>query len=589
MPDTPDAAPDTGLVPQLSMMIGALWASKVRNTLFALGVGVFAVIALTAYGQIRLNQWNQPFYDALAHRDLDEFFTQLGVFGIIVAALLVLNVVQRWLSETLKLKLREGLVADLVDQWLQPGRAFRLANAGPIGVNPDQRMHEDARHLTELSGDLGVQLLQATILLAVFIEVLWVLSGGFVFHWQGRDFSIPGYMVWAAVAYAGAGSLLSWRVGGSLIPRNAERYQRESELRFSLMRVNEHLDAITLAGGEKDEERRILRDLSHVLDAMWKLVTGLTNLTWVTAGYGWLTLVVPILVAAPAYFAGNLTFGGLMMAVGAFNQVQSSLRWFVDNFSTIADWRATLLRVASFRRAVTDCEALHPQESRIRLADGPAGRLAIEKLKIAAPSGTTMLKEDRVDIPAGSHVLVSGEPGTSETLLFRALAGLWPWGSGTIIRPAHADIVYVPRVPYLPPGTLCEVLAYPRDPGRYSDAQCRAALARFGLDALAPLLKDHRRWDRELNDDEQRGLAFARVLLQAPDWLLVDEALDSADESLLGQVRDVLRTDLRKTGIIYIGRTDRAVRFFDQELHLIRDPHAHRLARAADTRPVVAQ
>jgi vitamin B12/bleomycin/antimicrobial peptide transport system ATP-binding/permease protein len=349
-----------GVLRQIGMMLRALWASPVRNTLFVLGGAIFLVIAATAYGQIRLNRWNQPFYDALARRDFDGFVEQLGVFVMITGVLLVLNVGQRWLSEMLKLKLREGLVQDLVGEWLKPHRAFLLARVGPVGTNPDQRMHEDARHLTELSSDLGVELLQSSILLVTFVDVLWRISGSLVFHAAARTFTIPGYMVWAAFVYAGSGSLLSYWVGRGLIRRNADRYQRESELRTSLNRTNEHIDEIERDHDEARAAARIALDLKGVLGAMRRLVTGLTELTWVTAGYGWLSLVAPILVAAPAYFAGNLTFGGLMMAAGAFNQVQSSLRWFVDNFSIIADWRATLLRVADFRRAVMESDKIDP-------------------------------------------------------------------------------------------------------------------------------------------------------------------------------------------------------------------------------------
>ncbi|HEX4271184.1 MAG TPA: SbmA/BacA-like family transporter [Rhizomicrobium sp.] len=345
------------LTAQLEMMVRALLASPVRNRLMALGAAVFVVIVLTTYGQIRLNQWNQPFYDALSRRNLHEFWVQLGVFCIIAGALLVLNVLQRFLAETLKLRLREGLVDDLVGEWLRPGRALRLSQEGSIGVNPDQRMHEDARHLTELSGDLGVELLQSTILLATFVEVLWKISGNFSLTISGHSYLIHGYMVWGAILYAGFGSLASYWVGGNLVTRNAERYQRESELRFALMQTNEHIAEIEKSPkAVKDASTRILKGLQGVLGAMWRLVFGVTNLTWVTAGYGWLTLVIPILIAAPAYFSGSLTFGGLMMAVGAFNQVQQSLRWFVDNFSMIADWRATLLRVAEFRRALLTCD-----------------------------------------------------------------------------------------------------------------------------------------------------------------------------------------------------------------------------------------
>jgi vitamin B12/bleomycin/antimicrobial peptide transport system ATP-binding/permease protein len=316
-PADKDEIAESGLIPQLAMMSRGFWASPTRNTVALLAVGLCMVIAGTAYGQIRLNSWNQPFYDALSHRDFPRFLVQLVVFGIIAAALLVLNVAQRWLGEMLKLKLRQGLVQDLVQNWLVPGRAFRIANAGDIGINPDQRMHEDARHLTELSADLGIGLLQASILLITFIDILWGISSEYVFHVAGRTLAIPGYMVWAAVIYAGSASLVSIWVGGSLIDRNAERYAREAELRFSLVRVNEHIDAITLAGGEPEEARRIELDLAGVLLAMRRLIVGLMNLTWVTAGYGWFTLVAPILAAAPLYFSGTLSFGGLMMASGA--------------------------------------------------------------------------------------------------------------------------------------------------------------------------------------------------------------------------------------------------------------------------------
>src|SRR5580692_1099934 len=412
---------NSGLVPQLGMMTRALWAAPVRNTLLLLSGALFTVIAVTAYGQIRLNNWNQPFYDALSRRDFEQFLSQLGVFGVIAGALLVLNVAQRWLGETLKLKLRQGLAKDLIDNWLKPGRAFRLANAGPMGVNPDQRMHEDARHLTELSTDLGIGLLQSSILLGSFVAVLWNLSNNFSFHVAGRVFAIPGYMVWAAVLYSGTASLLSYWVGRSLVDRNAQRYAREADLRFSLVRVNEHIDAIALASGEPDEARRIDTDLMAVLAATARLVTGLTKLTWVTAGSGWLTLVAPILVAAPLYFAGNLTFGGLMLASGAFIQVQSSLRWFVDNFSTIADWRATLLRVAGFRRAVIDTDIMHNVENRISYVAGKAAEFDVDDLQICSPSGSTMLHERQVQIKSGERVLVVGDSGTGKTLLFRAL------------------------------------------------------------------------------------------------------------------------------------------------------------------------
>ncbi|HXC09524.1 MAG TPA: ABC transporter ATP-binding protein/permease [Steroidobacteraceae bacterium] len=571
---------NSGLLPQLGMMTRALWAAPVRNTLFLLSVAVFAVIAVTAYGQIRLNNWNQPFYDALSRRDFAQFLEQLGVFGVIAGALLVLNVAQRWLGETLKLKLRQGLANDLIGNWLKPGRAFRLANAGPIGVNPDQRMHEDARHLTELSADLGIGLLQSSILLATFVAILWKLSSDFVFHIGGRNFAVPGYMVWAAVVYSGSASLLSYWVGRSLVDRNAERYAREADMRFSLVRVNEHIDAITLSGGEADEERRIDIDLAAVLAATARLVTGLTNLTWITGGYGWFTLVAPILAAAPLYFAGSITFGGLMLASGAFMQVQGSLRWFVDNFSSIADWRATLLRVAGFRRAILDTDVLHDVESRIVFGEGEPGKIHIDDLEIASPAGAVMLQEKKVEIRAGERVLIVGESGTGKTLLFRTLAGLWPWGAGRIACPRGEEVLYMPRTPYLPPGTLREILAYPKATQDFEAAAYAGALSRLQLDRLLPLLDVSRRWDRELSEDEQQTVAFARSLLHAPAWMLIDEVLDALDDDARERVVDLLSKDLPRTGIIHIGRADAHDHLFARVLHLVKDPTLRKLVRA---------
>jgi vitamin B12/bleomycin/antimicrobial peptide transport system ATP-binding/permease protein len=567
---------DARLVPQLQMMARALWAAPVRNKLFLLSGSIFFVIAATAYGQIRLNSWNQPFYDALSHRNFKEFLDQLGIFGMIAGILLVLNVGQRWLTETLKLRLRQGLVHDLIQNWLVPGRAFRLTNAGPMGVNPDQRMHEDARHLTELSADLGIGLLQSSILLATFVKVLWGLSNNFAFHFDGRQIVIPGYMVWAAVVYSGSASLVSYWVGKTLVDRNADRYAREADLRFSLVRVNEHIDAVTLNGGEADEARRIELDLAGVLKATARLVTGLTNLTWITAGYGWFTLVAPILVAAPLYFAGNLTFGGLMLASGAFLQVQSSLRWFVDNFSTIADWRATLLRVAGFRRALLGMDVLHDVESRISYGAGNAGEFEIDDLQIASPSGCTTLQEKKVQVKSGERVLIVGDSGNGKTLLFRALAGLWPWGKGKIAYPKGEEILYIPRTPYLPPGTLREVLAYPRGVDQFKTAACNDALACVGLERLTPLLDTTQRWDRELNEDEQHALALARVLIHQAQWVIIDEVLDSLDDKSLDRFVDVFTNHLAHCGVIHIGRSD-AHRFFSRMLHLVNDPTARKL------------
>ncbi|HTY51055.1 MAG TPA: ABC transporter ATP-binding protein/permease [Steroidobacteraceae bacterium] len=566
-----DEAAASALLPQLAAMARAMFASPVARALIVLGVLTVAVVAATAYAQILLNGWNRPFYDALSRRDLHDFIHQTGVFCAIAGSLLVLNVIQRWLGETLKVKLREGLVHDLLSDWLQPRRAFWLANSGSLGENPDQRMHEDARKLCELSSDLGIGLLQATILLVSFSGVLWVLSQQFVFRVGARDYAVPGFMLWAAVLYALAGSLLSYWVGRSLVNRNAERYAREADLRIGLVRINEHLDDITLAAGEEDERRRVELQLRNVLAATRRIVMGLTNLTWVTAGFGWVTQVVPILVAAPLYFTGKISFGGLMMAAAAFTQAVSSLRWFIDNFSTIADWRATLLRVASFRQALL---SLQPPQggSRIEYAEGPDGVLLIDELRIDSSGGQDALRESHVAVHGGERVLIDAASGTGRTQLFRALAGLWPRGSGRITRPRDMHALYIPRgKPYLPRGTLRQVLAYPLDVGQFGDPTYEHALARMNLARLVPLLDTTQRWDRELDEDEQMLLPLVRMVVHAPAWVLVDGSFAALDEAALERVGEVLDNELKHTAVIHIGRPSQANdAIFSRALHLVR-------------------
>ena len=245
-----------GLVHQLREFLVALWLSPGRRSLALLLIGTVFVICATAAAQVGLNAWNRPFYEAIAERNFPAFLDQLLVFAVISGCLLVLNVAQGWLREMIKLKSREWLTRDLFAEWVKPGASTQLAGAGEVGINPDQRIHEDARRLSELSADLGVGLLQASLLLLSFLGVLWSISGALDIWICGISLRIPGYMVWCALLYAASGSWLTWRVGRPLVGMNSRRYQRESDFRFALFQANQQMHDIASLHDEEGEKRR---------------------------------------------------------------------------------------------------------------------------------------------------------------------------------------------------------------------------------------------------------------------------------------------------------------------------------------------
>ncbi|MFD1746742.1 ABC transporter ATP-binding protein/permease [Rhizobium helianthi] len=570
--DIENEYPDFGFGSQLKMMAGAFWTSQVRGRVLILTVALLTIILTTVYAQYRLNYWNTPFYNALEQRNLPEFFTQLKVFFVIAGSLLVLNVIQAWLNQMTALYMREGLTRDLVDQWMKPRRALRLSRLGKIGVNPDQRLHEDARNLAELTTSLAIGLVNATILLVSFIGVLWVLSADFSFVFDGKPIHIPGYMVWAALIYAGSASMLSNYVGRKLPILNSRKLSQEAELRFTLMRTNENMMAITLTKGEGNEQRRINGAIDNVLAIIRRLALAYTNLTWVSAGFGWLTTIAPILIAAPVYFSGNLSFGGLMMAVGAFNQVNTALRWYIDNFRPIADWKAALFRVSVFRRALIDLDQAEDAPSGLNLTTGKSEQLVLKDLVLTAnPSGNGGDRGLRLDgeyvIGPGERVMINGDPRANRRLLFQALAGLWPWGQGEIRLPKSGRLLLIPQKGYFPDAPLREVLTYPLPADAYRDEELQKALMDVGLPRLVDHLDSRDRWERILEEEEQMRLRLANAVLVKPGWIILDDALEALDPETQKDIIGILNA-IGGATVIYVGRSETFLSIEPKSIHL---------------------
>jgi putative ATP-binding cassette transporter len=518
-----------------------------------LGGAIVLILIANMIGQVRLNQWNGTFFDAVEKRNVDAFLWQLVIFLVIVGVLLVLVVSQTWLQERFKIRVRERLTHVLLDDWLKPNRAYQLGFIGEAGAQPDQRLQEDCRLFSEFTAEIGVGMLQAMLLLVSFIGVLWALSSNVRFTLWGSEVVIPGYMVWVAIGYAGLGSGLTWLVGRPLISLNTARYAREAELRFSLVRVNESAESVALYAGEADERRNLNHFVDEVLLATRRLSGALARLTWITSGYGWVALVVPILAAAPGYFSGSLSFGEMMMVVGAFSQVQTALRYFVDNFPKIADWRSALLRIATFRQACLDLDAAIQEHQQIEVRSHPEGCLSFKDLSIGLSDGSVIIDEANAEIRPGERVLIKGESGSGKSTLFRAIAGLWPWGSGTIEIPPSDQIMFLPQRPYLPLGTLRASVSYPAAPGTFDDPTIAAALERCGLKEFKNALGREERWDKSLSLGQQQRVAFARVLLHRPSWIFMDEATSALDDDNQALMLRLFVEELKGATILSIG------------------------------------
>ncbi len=559
----------TGTFSRVRGVISRMHGSPERRRLFWLVLGLVTVIVSNIGGQIWLNEWQGAFYDALERRDRPAFVHEALEFLKIAGTLLVLVVAQTWFTEMIKIRLRAWLTEDLLDAWLAEKRIYLLTFAGEAGANPDQRIHEDSRHLAELTADLGASLLQATLLLFSFVGVLWVLSEQVKFSIGGKLTSIPGYMVWCAIAFALAGSALAWWVGRPMIDDNATRYQREAELRFALVRVGEAAEGITLYGGEADERRTLGGLFDAVVKAMKVLAEDLARLTWVTSGYGWLALVVPVLVASPGYFTGGMSLGGLMMVVNSFNQVQSSLRWFVDNVPRIADWRATLRRVEGLHDTLESLERCAVDTSCIDCREDAENAFRFENFELELPDGRAAFEAPTVTIRPGERVRIVGEAAAGKTLFFHALAGLWTRGRGTIHRPPPEKVMFLPERPYFPIGSLAEAIAYPDQPERFEPTAFATALETVGLGRLAGDLGARERWDRLLTLDDQQCLAFARAIVHRRPWVVLDGSTSALDSTQHARMLAALST-IERVSVISLTRVIDDEPWFGRIIHLAR-------------------
>jgi putative ATP-binding cassette transporter len=523
----------------------------------------------SVYLLVQLNEWNRVFYDALQEHNQPVFWEQLARFTYLAFAYIVVAVYRFYLTQLLEMRWRAWMTDHYLDRWLAGHAFYRMELArfagGKSPDNPDQRIQEDLNLFTTYSISLSMGLLNALVTLVSFVGILWTLSGSFTFSLGGQEHVIPGFMVWAAIAYCVAGSVITHWIGRPQIPLNFQQQRLEANFRHHMVRVREYSEAIALDRGERVERGQLGLRFSQVLANYLALIKAQKNLTWFTNFFGQAAIVFPFLVAAPRYFSGAIQLGELMQISSAFGRVQDSLAWFVDNYPSLAAWRATADRLTSFEESVASQE--HGSAG-LSLAKGDA--LATDSLDLALPDGRVLLDGLQLRAQAGDRVLVKGPSGSGKSTLFRAIGGIWPFARGKVSVPE--DTMAIPQNPYFPDGRLRDALAYPEPATHYSDAQLAQALDDALLPQLKARLDDEDAWGQKLSGGERQRLALARVFLKNPRWVFADEAtaaLDAEAEQVLYR-RLVDRIAAREGGLVSIAHRPAVESFHNRKWELAR-------------------
>ncbi len=531
------------------------------------GMVVFGVINVAI--ALWLNIWNRNFFNALEKRDTSELAQQIYILAAIVASAGVAVAIHLHVRRRLQINWRTWLTHTTTRRWLHAGRQYQLGLLAEDCDNPDGRIAEDIRVSTELAVEFAQSILQCVLQLVTFLGVLWVLSGSLPIRIGTIEFALPGYMVWAAVIYALFGSILTYALGRGLIEAGNVRQGRGADVRSVLIRARENAEGIALMRGEADERLRLQGAMVDLRRAWHVQTRGQGSLALLTSSLAYLAPVVPLVVALPRYLGGELQLGGLMQTAQAFSSVQWALSWLIDNFPRFADWRASTDRVVHLHVALHDLEDTIDTHDghHIEVMPGQADRLVLRDVGLSRPDGEALVAEAEVEIAPGERVLIRGQSGSGKSTIMRAIAGVWPWGRGSVELP-NAKIAFMPQKPYFPLGKLRDAMLYPEAPGEIEDEDLRGALHKVGLDHLRGRLDEVERWDHILSGGEQQRVAFARILLHKPAWVFMDEATSALDEPGQANIMHLLAEELPNTAVISIGHRPGLEVFHTRELVL---------------------
>jgi putative ATP-binding cassette transporter len=539
------------------------WAGR---GLFASLIAIeLAIVFIT----VQINSWYARFYNAMQEYNLDAFVREVLIFCALVTPYVVIAVYQTYLNQWLQIRWRKWMTKRYLSDWLDGANHYRMQLLGDSADNPDQRIAEDIRLFVENTLDIVVRLLGAVVSLASFIVILWGLSEQAPLTLFGMDWPIPGYLVWAALVYSAIGTMLTHLIGRALISLNFNQQRYEADFRFNLVRAREHSEQIALMGGDTAERERLMERFANVVENWGRIMSRTKRLTFFTFSFTQASVIFPYVVVGPIYFAKHLGLGLLTQTASAFNHVQSSLSFFVTFYSRLAEWRAIIERLSGFEAAIAKSQKL--AQTKPFIAVDPRGRaseLHIDALDVRLPSGAPLVTAPDVRFMPGDRALVTGLSGSGKSTLFRAIGGIWPFGAGTIVVPDGARVMVLPQKPYLPVGSLAAAASYPATPSTFAPQQVCEVLAAVGLPALVPRIAEEGHWERTLSPGEQQRLAIARAILQAPDFLFLDEATASLDETAEAMLYRLLHERLPRTTIVSIGHRSTLHAFHRRHLRL---------------------
>ena len=554
LPDGPALALDRRVIMAFARLTGGFWRGDGSRRAWLITFALIACLSLSIAATLAMNHWNRWFFDALAAKDGATLVRAIGVLGLIVASMAAVGVGIVRSRETLQVRWREWVTRQLIDRWLDRQRFYHLGLTRTEPANPEYRISDDTRWATEILVDCGIGLFLAVIGAATFISILWSVGGSLTVPLGGSSITIPAYMVLAALAYGIVASTLMLRVGRPLIGSVVTKNEAEGHFRFALMRVRDNAESIALSNGAADE-KKIAGRLYDTLVGRWlAIVRQHGNLTWITNASGPLKPIFPLLVATPKYLSGELSLGEVMQLAAAFVEVQVAISWVVDNYNRIADWYASARRIVEITDAADAIDqrlaALETVAPRLTLATSADSALHLADLTITDARGAPLVSHVDITARPGEHLVVSAPSGGGKTSLVRAVAGLWPWGMGRIERPADANLLVIPQRPYVPATSLRSALHYPSSPKKVDEARYGACLRRVGLAGLVARLDETVRWDHALSNGELQRLAVARILVQRPDIVILDEALGAIDEASRQDLLQAIADALPRTSVL---------------------------------------